>query len=122
MPVPNSIMAMPTAMSLTCGSLQIEPCIAPSTEPASARGQHAEPGIAGVIGGRVGHHGAEHQRAFEPEIDPSRFLGEALAERDEHERRRDADRAADHGDQDCEDVAAHVRSFPARGLKIEKRP
>ena len=34
-PTPNSIMAIPTATSLTRGRPQIEPCIAPSTEPAS---------------------------------------------------------------------------------------
>ena len=67
-----------------------------------ARGEHAEPRRAGVVGGRVGDHRAEHQRALEAEIDAARFFRQAFAERDEHERRRDADRAAEHGDEDGE--------------------
>ncbi len=33
--MPKSIIAMPTATSLTFGRPQIEPCIAPSAEPAT---------------------------------------------------------------------------------------
>ena len=33
--MPNSIMAMPTATSLTRGRPQIDPCIAPRNEPAT---------------------------------------------------------------------------------------
>ncbi len=119
--MPNSIMAMPTATSLTFGRLQIEPCIAPSSGAGDAGGEHAGPGRAGVIGDRVGAHRAHHERALEAEIDAARFLREAFAERDEHEGRGDADRAAEHGDQDGEEGGVHA-FFPASARKIAKRP
>ncbi len=85
--------------------------------------ENAEPRIAGVVGGGVGDHCAEHQRSFEPEIHPARFFGQAFAERDEHERRRDADGAAEHSDKHRKQRGfVHVRPRSAGGLKMEKRP
>ena len=62
--------------------------------------QHAEPRAAGEMGGRIGAHRAEDERAFVPEIDAAGFLGEALAETDEKERRRHAQCAGER--RDCE--------------------
>ncbi len=76
--------------------------MAPNTEPAQPAAEHAEPWRAGLIRDRVGRHGAKDQRAFLAEIDPAGLLREALAERDEHERRRDAQRSADERDQNDE--------------------
>ena len=97
-PMPSSISAMPMAMSLTPLKRQIQPW--KSTEPGAGecRGQDAGPGRAALIGDRVAGHGAEDQRAFKPEIDAARPLGQAFAQRHEQERRRNADRAAQHGD------------------------
>ncbi len=67
----------------------------------------AEPRRSRLIVDRIAEHGAEHERAFKAEIDAARFLREALAERHEHERRRDADRAADHGENDGEERPGH---------------
>ena len=74
-----------------------------------------------MIGGRVGDHGAENQGAFEAEIHAARFLRQALAKRDKHERRRDADRAAEHRDEDGDKRGVHA-FVPAAGRKMAKRP
>ena len=75
-----------------------------------------------MVGDGIGDHGAEHQRALEAEIHAARLFGEAFAERDEHERRRNADRAAEHRDEDGGERGVHVRSRPLIGLKKAKRP
>ena len=79
-PEPNSIMAMPMAMSLTFGNLQIQPWNRPKQRARRRRRQHAEPRRAGHDGDRIGRHGAEDERAFEAEIDAAGALGDRLAE------------------------------------------
>ena len=91
-------------------------------EARAARGEHAEPRAAGEVGRRVGDHRAEHEIALEPEIDAAGFLGERLAQRDEHEGRRDADGAAEHGDEDGDDLIHQTRSPVLLGWKILNRP
>ena len=87
-PVPNSISAMPMAMSLTRGSVQMQPCS--SAEQRAGDGprpaRRARASRSGTAT-RVGGHRAEHQRAFEAEVDAARLLGQALAEAHEQERR-----------------------------------
>ena len=100
-PVPNSIRPMPTAMSLTRGRLQIEPCSSPSATPANAGHQHAEPRAAGQVGDAVAAHRAHHQDAFEAEVDAAALLGEAFAEAHEQKRRADADGTAEHRDRNA---------------------
>ncbi len=115
-PVPNSISAMPTAMSLTRGSEQMPACSAPSSGAGDAGGEHAEPRRAGEIGDAVGAHRAHHQRAFEAEIDAAGALGDAFAEADEQERRGDADRAAEHGERhgpQSDRTVRHLRISPS---------
>ena len=94
--MPNSISAMPTAMSLTRGRLQIDGVQRAQRGADDAGGKNAEPGRAGEIGGAVAAHRAHHQRAFEAEIDAARAFGDAFAEADEQERRADAHGAAEH--------------------------
>ena len=96
--MPNSISAMPTAMSLTRGSPQIAACTSAQQRAGTAGREHAEPRRARQVRGAVGAHRAHHQIAFEPEIDAAAALGDALAEADEQERRADAQRAAEHRD------------------------
>ena len=98
-PVPNSIMAMPMAMSFTLRQLADIAMDGAEQRAGDPGGQHAQPGRAGEVGDGVAGHGAEDQRAFEAEIDASRFLRQALAEADEEEGRRDADGAREHGEQ-----------------------
>ena len=65
----------------------------------------------------------KHERALEAEIDAARFLRQALAERHEQEGRRDADRAAEHGDEDGgERCIVHRGRRSSRRWKIVKRP
>ena len=88
-----------------------------------AGGENAEPGVAGVVGGGVGDHRAEHEGALEAEIHAAGLFRQTLAKRDEHERRRDADRAAKHGDEHRKHRGlVHVRSRSPEGRKIANRP
>ena len=65
----------------------------------------------------------KHERALEAEIDAAGLLGQALAEADEHEGRRDADRAAEHGDEDGDEAeSSFMCGPPLLGWKIVKRP
>ena len=98
-PVPNSIMAMPMAMSFTLRQLADIAVDGAEQRAGEPGGKHAQPGRAGEVGDGVAGHGAEDERAFEAEIDASRFLRQALAEADEEERRGDADGAREHGEQ-----------------------
>ena len=77
---------------------------APKSDPAHAGREHAEPRRAGLVGDGVAGHGAEDERALEAEIDAAGFLGQALAEADEEERRRDADGAGEHGEEDDDEA------------------
>ena len=95
----------------------------PENRAGDARRENADPGRAGVIGCGVRDHRAEHQRPFEPKIYAAGFFGQAFAERDEHERRRDPDGPAEHGDEDGDDGGfVHVRSRSFVDRKIAKRP
>ena len=67
----ESIVAMPTATSLTRGRPQIEPCIAPSAAPRQARRKDADPWIAAMIGCGVANPGPERRRPLEPKVDPA---------------------------------------------------
>ncbi len=92
-------------------------------ETGAAGGEHAQPRAAGEIRGGVGDHGAQHQRALEAEIDAAGFFGEGFAQRHEHERRRDPDGAAQHGDEDDDQRMIHQTRSPVfAGWKILKRP
>ena len=98
-PMPNSIMAMPMAMSLTLRELA-DPAVEQrrSTAPASPAASTPSQGEPVMYGDGVADHRAEDERAFEAEIDAAGLLGDGLAEADEDERRRDADGAAEHGE------------------------
>ena len=88
-----------------------------------AGAQHAYPRRAGAVGGHVGDHGAQDQRPLETQIDAPRFLGDGLTQRHEHERRRDTDGAAEHGNEHGgERGLVHTRSALRSPLKILKRP
>ena len=122
--MPNSISAMPTAMSLTRGRLHRSACSSPEERADDARREHAEPGRAGQIGGAVAAHRAHHQGAFEAEIDAAASLGDAFAEADEQERRADAHRAAEHRKRHAPPADRGDRpslSAPSR-RKMRKRP
>src|SRR5271166_946780 len=77
----------------TCGISLHQP---KSIDGSRAGGEHTEPRRAGEIRDAVAAHRAHDQRALETEIDAAAALGDALAEADEKERRRDADGAAEH--------------------------
>jgi hypothetical protein len=94
----------------------------PENRAGEPRRDNADPRVAGVVGRRIGDHRAQHQRAFEAEIHPAGFFSQAFAERDEHERRRQPDRFAEHGDEDRKDCLVHMRFRPLPALKIANRP
>src|ERR1700681_2781657 len=76
-----------------------------------------------MVRDRVARHGAKNQRALEAEIDATRFLREALAKCNKHERSRDAQRPADERENDDDGGAlTHVRSAAPRTWNILKRP
>jgi hypothetical protein len=87
-----------------------------------AGGEHAEPGRAALIVVGVAGHRAEDEGALETEIDAAGFLGEALAEADEEERRRHADGAGEHGEKDDGDARFAVHRGPAFPRKKGMRP
>ena len=88
--------------------------------------QHPEPGRAREIGDAIGAHRAHDQRAFEAEIDAPGALGDAFAQADEQERRRNADGAAEYGERDgpeSDRSVRHVRIFPSgsRSVRTARR-
>src|SRR6185312_3769593 len=100
-PTPNSISAIPTAMSFTGG-------------------QDAQPGRVGQVGDTVGRHRPHHQRPLEAEVYAPALFGQALAEADEQEWRADPDRATDHPQRDA---AGRAHSVTARaGRRRHLRP
>ncbi len=52
----------------------------------------------------VSGHRAGNQNAFQPQVDPAAFLGQAFAQADEQKRRTDADRAS----QQCQQKGTQV--------------
>ena len=86
-------------------------------------GQHgrddARPRVAGLVGSRVGHHGAEHQRALVAEIDPARLLGQAFAQADEQKRRAHPQRPGEQSNPHHAELLDHVAS---RGWNQAIRP
>ena len=114
------------AMSLTFGNLQIQPWNRPKQAPVADAASTPSQGEAGQHRDRIGGHRAEHEHAFEAEIDAARALGDRLAERDEDEGRGDPDRAAEDGQRHAPqaDVGRLHQAllFHRSGLKILKRP
>ena len=122
-PMPNSIRAMPMAMSLTRGNLQIQPWSSAEQGAGDAGREHAQPGRAGQVGDGVADHGAEDEGAFEAEIDAAALLGQALAEADEQERRADADGAGEDGQRHAPQAEIGlVHAAGPLGWKILNRP
>ena len=125
-PEPNSISAMPMAMSLTFGNLQIQPWNRPKQAPVADAASTPSQGEAGHDGDRIGGHRAEHQYAFEAEIDAAGALGDGFAQRHEDEGRGDPDRAAEdrqrHAPEADVGVVHQALLFHRSGLKILKRP
>ena len=125
-PEPNSISAMPMAMSLTFGNLQIQPWNRPKQAPVAEAASTPSQGESVMHRDRIGGHRAEHQYAFEAEIDAAGALGDRFAQRDEDEGRRDADGAAEDGQRHAPqaDVGRLHQAllFHRSGLKILKRP
>ncbi len=80
-------------------------------------GKDAEPGRAALEGHGVAGHGAEDERAFEAEIDPPRFLGQALTEADEEERRRHPDGTGEHGKEDDVEAGFSVHQRSSLGAE-----
>jgi len=109
---------MPVAMSLTRGSEHSSPCSSASSAP-QAPPAAPQPGRAGEVGAAEAGHGAEHQHAFEPEVDAPALLGEAFAQADEEEGGAHAHGPADDGEQQVDPgLAAHARVLPAAATSL----
>lgn len=92
-------------------------------DPRGRGGKHTDPGGTGEVGDAVAGHRAEHQRAFQPEVDTAGAFRQRFSETDEQEGRGDADRAADDGEGDAPEADAFVHGVPhLAGSKILKRP
>mgnify|MGYP003694492193 CR=1 FL=1 len=98
-PMPKMNSAMPTAMSLTRGRLQMAACSNPSALPATPAASMPSQGEPVEITRRKRAHGAEHQGALQTEVHPAAFLGQGLAETHEQIGRGNADRTGDNGEQ-----------------------
>ena len=102
-------------MSLTRGNLQIQPWKAPNAAPAIPAASTPAQADERLVGDGVGGHRAEDERALQAEIDAPALLGDALAEADEEEGRRDADGAAEDGERHAPEPDAgllHQRTLP----------
>ncbi len=89
-----------------------------------AGGQHAHPRRAAEQRGAVADHRAHHQGAFQSQVDAPALLGQALAEADEQERRRDADRAGGHRHRHADPAERGVNHGwpPARWPRVRRAP
>ena len=91
-------------------------------------GMRAQPPLPRQVAARETGHGAEHQHAFQAQVDAARLFGDALAQADEEKRRADADGPAQHGQQHVQESrVAHatpktLRVVPPRGNSRLAKP
>ena len=87
------------------------------------RAEHAEPEVAGEVGGGEADHRAQKHDALDAEIQDTGALRIELAERGEDQRRRDAEQRCEeaHVEEGGEDVHLHLSGHNAIPLPVAGR-